>query len=201
MKKLALASLAALAVPLTVSTTALAQGSGLKAGLWELKQIKQVMDGRDMGAEMAAAQAEMQQAMANMSPAQRKQMEAMMGSRGMPAGAGGAQRICISPAMAAADKPMVDPEGRCEPAKVSRSGNKTSFEFNCTTQGHSMVGKGESIVSGEMVSTRMDMTTTDAQGRHTMQSESQMRYLGPDCQGMKPIDQIAREAQAYGRKK
>jgi len=196
MKKLALAVL------VTLSTTAFAQGSGLKAGLWEIKQIKQVMDGRDMAAQMAAAQAEMQQAMANMSPAQRKQMEAMMGGRGMPAGAaGGAQRICISPAMAAADKPMVDPEGRCEPAKVSRSGNKTSFEFNCTTQGHSMVGKGESTVSGDLVSTRMDMTTTDAQGRHTMQSESQMKYLGPDCQGLKPIDQIAKDAQAYGRKK
>jgi len=196
MKKLALAVL------VTLSGAALAQGSGLKAGLWEMKQIKQVMDGRDMAAQMASAQAEMQQAMVNMSPAQRKQMEAMMGSRGMPAGAaGGAQRICISPAMAAADKPMVDPEGRCEPAKVSRSGNKTSFEFNCTSAGHTMVGKGESTVSGDLVSTRMDMTTTDAQGRHTMQSESQMKYLGPDCQGLKPIDQIARDAQAYGRKK
>lgn len=201
MKKLVLASLATLVLPLTLGTTAHAQGSGIKAGLWELKQIKQIMDGRDMGGQMAAAQAEMQQAMANMSPAQRKQMEAMMGSRGMPAGAaGGAQRICISPAMAASDKPMVDPEGRCEPAKMSRSGNKTSFEFNCTTAGRSMVGKGESTISGDTVNTRMDMTTTDAQGRHTMQSESQMKYLGPDCQGLKPIDQIAKEAQAYGRR-
>jgi hypothetical protein len=30
------------------------------------------------------------------------------------------------------------------------------------------------------------MKMTDARGRHTMQTESQMRYLGPDCQGIKP---------------
>jgi hypothetical protein len=182
-----------LAMLVALSGTAYAQGSGLKPGLWEVRQIKQVVDGRDMAAQMASAQAQMQQSMAKMSPEQRKQMEAMMGGRGMPQGAaGGGTRICISPAMAARDKPMVDPEGRCEPAKVSRSGNKTSFEFNCTTQGRTTVGKGESTHSGDTVNSRMDMTTTDASGRHTMQSESQMKYLGPDCQGIKPMDQLAK---------
>jgi hypothetical protein len=189
-----------LAILITLSGAAVAQGSGLKAGLWEVKQIKQVMDGRDMTAQMASAQAQMQQAMANMSPAQRKKMEAMMGNQGASAG-GGAMRICVSPAMAASDKPMVDPEGRCQPAKVSRSGNKTSFEFNCTSDGRTMVGKGESTLGSDVVTTRMDMTTTGTGGRHTMQSESQLKYLGADCQGVKPIDQIAKDAQAYGRKK
>jgi hypothetical protein len=178
-----------------LSGTAFAQGNGLKPGLWEVKQISQVMDGRDMTAQMAAAQEKMQQSMAKMSPERRRQMEAMMGAQAVPAkGAGGGTRICISPAMAARDKPMVDPEGRCEPAKVSRSGNKTSFEFNCTASGRTMVGKGESTVSSDMVATRMDMTTTDANGRHTMKSESQMKYLGPDCQGVKPMDQLTKGA-------
>jgi hypothetical protein len=183
-----------LAVLVALSGTAYAQGSGFKPGLWEVKQIKQVVDGRDMAAQMASAQAQMQQSMAKMSPEQRKQMEAMMGGRGMPApgAAAGGTRICISPAMAARDKPMVDPEGRCEPAKVSRSGNKTTFEFNCSSDGRTMAGKGESTFGGDMVTSRMDMTTTDAGGRHTMQSESQMKYLGPDCQGIKPMDQLAK---------
>jgi len=177
-----------LAILITLTGTAYAQGSGLKPGLWEVRQVRQVMDGRDMGAQMAAAQDKMAQSMAKMSPERRKQMEAMMGGQGMPAqGAGVATRICISPAMAARDKPMVDPEGRCEPAKVSRAGNKSSFEFNCTSNGRTMVGKGETTVSGDMVSTRMDMTTTDARGSHTMQSESQMNYLGSDCKGIKPM--------------
>ncbi|RLJ67855.1 DUF3617 domain-containing protein [Sulfurisoma sediminicola] len=189
-----------LVVLVTLSGTAFAQSSGLKPGLWEVNQIRQVMDGRDMTAQMAAAQEKMQQSMAKMTPERRKQMEAMMGGQAMPAkGAGGGTRICISPAMAARDKPMVDPEGRCEPAKVSRSGNKTSFEFNCTANGRTMVGKGESTVSSDMVTSRMDMTTTDANGRHTMQSESQMKYLGSDCQGVKPMDQLAKGAQGPAR--
>src|SRR5271170_1579017 len=170
------------------SSTALAQSPGLKPGLWEVKPIRQVVDGHDMTAQMASANAKMEQAMANMTPAQRKQMEAMMSGQGMPnqsAAASGA-RICISPAMAAQDKPIVDPEGRCEPAKVSRNGKKTSFEFHWAANGRTEVGKGETTVSGDTVTTQVDMTTTDAQGRHVMQTESQMKYLGPDCQGIKP---------------
>ena len=181
-----------LAILLILSNLACAQGSNLKQGLWEVKPISQVRNGKDMTAQMAAAREKMQQSFANMPPEQRKQMEAMMGQHG--ASAGGGTRICVSAAMAARDKPMVDPEGRCEPAKVSRSGNKSSFEFNCTTEGRTMVGKGESTASGDMVTTRMDMTTTDAQGRHTMQSEVQMKYLGSDCQGVKPVDQWVKDA-------
>ena len=178
MKKLTLAIL------ITLSGTAFAQGSGLKAGLWEVKPIRQVMDGRDMVAQMAAAQVQMQQQMASMPPAQRAQMEAMMGNQGT--------RVCVSPAMAAKGKPMVDREGRCEPANVNRSGDKTTFEFNCTSDQGTSVGKGESIAGGDTVTTRMDMIMTDAKGRHTMQSETQMKYLGPDCQGVRPADQLAR---------
>lgn len=180
-----------------LSSTAFAQGSGIKPGLWEVRQIKQVMDGHDMAAEMAAAQAQMQQSLANLPPEQRKQMEAMMGKRG--AGAGGGTRICISPAMAARDKPMVDPEGRCEPAKMNRSGNTTRFEFNCTHDGRTTVGKGESTVTSDLVRTRMDMTVSDASGRHTMQSESEMKFLGADCQGVLPADQMVKGMRGTGR--
>jgi len=188
-----------LAILITLSGTAFAQSSSLKQGLWEIKPIKQLIDGRDMTAQMASARARMQQSMASMPPEQRQRMQAMMGKQG--ASTDGGARICVSPAMAARDKPMVDSEGRCEPAKVSRSGNTSSFEFNCNTDGRSMVGKGETTASGDTVSTRMEMTTTDAQGRHTMQSETQMKYLGADCQGIKPLDQLVREAQGLARKK
>ena len=59
MKKLILAAV----LPL-LATPAFAADSGMKAGLWEIKTIKQVMDGQDMKAQMAAAQAQMQQQMA-----------------------------------------------------------------------------------------------------------------------------------------
>ena len=151
------------------------------------------MDGKDMQAQMSGAQAQMQQAMADMPPDQRKQMEAMMARQGAAMSGGGAHRMCISPEMAARDKPLVDPEGKCEPAKVSRSGNRTSFEFNCKSDGRSMVGKGDSTFAGDTITSRMDMTPTDATGRHTMQTEQQMKYLGADCGALKPVGQAARK--------
>jgi hypothetical protein len=191
-----------LAILITLSSTAFAQSSSLKAGLWEITPIRQVMDGRDMTAQRAAAQAKMQQSMANMPPDQRKQMESIMGSKGISGSANaGGTRICVSPAMAARDKPMVDSSGHCEPASLNRSGKKTSFEFNCTANGHTRIGKGESIVSGDTVTTRVDMTMTDARGSHTMQSETQMKYLGTDCQGIKPVDQLVKEMQGLTRQK
>lgn len=176
-----------IAILIILSGAAFAQSPGLKPGLWEMKPIRQVVDGRDLTAQMASASSKMEQAMANMPPEQRKQMEAMMSGQGRSPGSyGDGARICISPAMAARDKPMVDSQGRCEPAKVSRNGDKTNFEFNCTADGRTEVGSGESTVSGDTVTTRVNMTMTDARGPHSMQTESQMRYLGPDCQGIKP---------------
>jgi hypothetical protein len=146
------------------------------------------MDGKDMAPQMAAAQAMLQEQMAKMSPAQRKQMEQMMGGQAMPSAGG--QRVCISPEMAAQDKPMMPPDAKCEPSKFERSGNKLTFELNCNADGHTIAGRGTSVTSGDLVTSSMDMTTTDARGRHTMQSESQMKYLGADCQGVKPMDQL-----------
>jgi hypothetical protein len=54
-------------------------------------------------------------------------------------------------------------------------------------EGRRTQGKGESTFSGNSVHSRMDMVTMDASGRHTLQSESQMTYLGPDCKGLAPV--------------
>jgi hypothetical protein len=42
----------------------------------------------------------------------------------------------------------------------------------------------------------MDMTMSGARGTHTMQTESKMKYLGADCKGVKPMDQLVKEIQA-----
>lgn len=185
MKKLALVIL------ICLCGTAFAQSSNLKPGLWEMKQISMTVDGRDMSAQMAAAQAQIEQALAKMSPEERKQMQAMMNQvSGGTATQPSAQRICISPAMASKDSPVL--ESGCEPVKLNRSGNKTSFDINCTKNGRTLVGKGVSTYSNDTVTTHTDMTTTDAGGRSTMQMDLQMKYLGADCQGIKPADQLAR---------
>lgn len=173
-------TLFALSLPLLAAP---ALAGDMKAGLWEVRTIKQVVDGQDMQAQMA----EMQRQLASLPPAQRKQMEAMMGRQGIGMGPGGATRMCISEEMARRDAPVVDPDGRCQPTKVSRSGNTVRYEIDCMMDGRRTTGKGESTFSGNSVHSRMDMVTMDASGRHTMQTESQMSYLGPDCKGLAPV--------------
>lgn len=168
----------------------------MKAGLWEMKLLHQEMDGRDMTAQMAEAQQKAQAAIASMPPEQRAKIEAMMGGKAGAAALGGPTRICVSPAMAARDKPVMDPKNHCEPGTFTHTGNKMTFEMSCKTAQGTMNGKGESVNNGDTVDTKMNMTTTDARGTHNMVMESQMTFLGADCQGVKPLDQIAEEMKA-----
>lgn len=174
---------------------ACADSSSLKAGLWEVKILHQVVDGQDKAAELSAAQERMRQQMANLPPAQRSQMESMFGSKGPSGG----QRICISSEMAARNKPWMDPKSHCQTGTVSKIGDRTTYEFSCKDRDRTTVGKGEMIASGDQVHSKTDMTITDSRGVHKMQTETQLTYLGADCQGVKPADQIAKEAGAMAK--
>jgi hypothetical protein len=44
------------------------------------------------------------------------------------------------------------------------------------------------------------MTMTDARGKHTMQSETQMKFISADCGDVKPVDQMMRDMQAARKK-
>ena len=176
-------------IAILLASMASAHAAGMKAGLWETQQTSQIVDGRDMTAEMSQGLAMMQQNLESLPPAQRAKIQSMMGKT-----AAGNAKICISQAMAAKDKPVVDPEGGCEPARVTHSGNTTEFEFNCTRNGRTTSGRGTSTANGDAVITRMDMTETGSRGRHTLHSEFRMKYLGPDCQGIVPVDQMAKKS-------
>jgi len=177
------------------SCAAHAQTAGMKPGLWETKVVRQMVDGRDMTAQIAAAQAKMQEAMAKMTPEQRQQMGSMM--KGM-AGQGGNMRMCISAAMAARHFMQHDPSNHCPSATATTSGNKTTFSFNCTNNGRTSVGHGESIFNGDTISSHVEVDSTDAKGNHTMQMDAQMTYVGSDCQGIAPMDELAKGGQAPG---
>jgi len=166
-----------------------AAGFGLKAGLWEVHILNQTIDGKDMTAQINGAAAQMQKALANMPPEQRARMEAMMKEHGASMGAGdGTVRICISPEMANRDQPWVDPQGRCQPATVNRSGNHATFEFNCSSNGTTTSGKGESTVTGDVVASQVDATIHKANGEtRVMHTETEMKFLGADCGDVKPI--------------
>jgi hypothetical protein len=170
------------------SAATFAAGFGLKPGLWEMHIVKQVRDGRDMTAQLATGAAQMQQAMASMTPEQRARLEAMMKARGTESIGSGIVRMCVSPEMASRDTPIVDRDGHCQPSTVNRSGNTTTFEVSCKTPAGEMTGKGESVNSGDLITTKMDVTTRDSKGEtHVIHSEHELKYLGADCGDVKPL--------------
>ncbi len=170
--------------------------SGMKAGLWESRSVKMVMDGKDMLPQMVAAQTQMREQMAKMPPEQRKKMEAVLGSnQGDPL----TQRMCVSPEMAQQQQAMVPRPARadCAEPKLTRDGNRTAFEFSCKQAKGTITGKGETVASADQVKVTVDTVNTDAAGaKHTMQVETHMKFLGADCGGLKPLDQMAKQAQA-----
>ncbi len=166
---------------------AYAAGMGLKPGLWEVRIVKEVVDGRDNTAQLAAMGDKMRQALASMPPERRAQMEAMLKQNGAGAATGGGYRICITPAMAKRDTPLVDRDGRCQPATVNHSGNRTTFEFSCTNDGVTTTGKGVATVDGDVMATHVDLSTRDSSGKtRVIQSDTEMKFIGSDCGDVKP---------------
>jgi hypothetical protein len=165
----------------------LAGGFGLKPGLWASKVTKQVMDGQDRTAQMAESASKMQEMMASMPPEQRARMEAMMKQNGGASmGSDGTTKMCITAEQANLDNPIV--HKNCQPVSINRSGNHATFTVNCSINGVTSMGKGESTSTGDTITTQMDTTTSAANGQsHTMHFESEMKYLGADCGDIKPM--------------
>ena len=175
------------AVMLAASALAHADMPGVKAGLWQTKLIHQIVDGKDMAAQIAATQAKMQAMMANMTPEQRAQMGPML--KNMP-DQNGNMRVCFSAAMAAKQTAMIDPQGHCTASSSTPVGNKVSFSFTCNQNGTTSTGTGERVLNGNVVTTHLDITSTDAKGQHKVQMDTEMTYLGSDCQGVTPMDEL-----------
>jgi Protein of unknown function (DUF3617) len=172
-----------------IAVTALpvfAAGIGLKAGLWEVRLVKQTVDGHDNSAQLAASLEHLKKEMASLPPEQRERMEAMMNQSGVQ-GSNGGVRVCVSPEMAQRNAPMVDREGHCQPASIQQHDGTTDFQFSCTTNGVSMSGKGQAVMLGNVIKTHTEVTTRTASGTsHETQNDTEMTYLGPDCGGVKP---------------
>lgn len=173
--------IAALLVSALATASFAAGAQALKPGLWE---INNKMDAAGRGDPMA----ELHKQMAQMSPQQRKQMEAAMAQSGvkMAPGAGGgmAMQMCMTREMVERnDVPMQ--EG-CRTTVNQRSGNTQKFAFTCSNPPSS--GEGQVTYAGpEAYSTKMTMKTA-AQGRtETTTMEANGRWLKADCGNVKPM--------------
>jgi hypothetical protein len=71
-----------------------------------------------------------------------------------------------------------------------------AFEMSCKQGGGTVSTKGESVTTGDQINTKAETLTTMAGSKHAMQMDAQMKFVSSDCGGLKPADQMAREAQA-----
>jgi len=162
-----------------------ASAQSIKPGLWEMQHK---MGGNP---QMDQAMAQMQQQMAAMSPAQRKQMEAMLGQQGvaMPTpgtGGGMATKICITPEMAARSEMPSQNEGECTSTVTSRSGNTLKMKYVCKNPPSN--GEGTYTFSGDTAYTMKMVMNTTRQGKpETMTMDGQGKWLAADCGSVKPI--------------
>lgn len=153
-----------------------------KPGLWE---INQKMGGNP---EMDKAMAEMQKQLASMPPAQRKQMEAMMGKNGMGVAPGGgfSLKVCITPEMAARAEMPSQTEGNCTSTITSRSASALKTKFVCTNPPSS--GEGTYVFNGDKAYTMKMVMQSARNGKpETMTVEGQGKWLSTDCGTVKPI--------------
>lgn len=177
-----IATFACMAGLLTAGQPAAAQST--KPGLWE---INHKMGG---SAEMDKAMAQMQQQMASMSPAERKQMQDMMGKQGMSmgAGAGGgiSVKVCMTKEMAERNEMPQPQQGDCKSTASPRVGNTQKISFSCTQPPSS--GEGQITYTSNEAYTMKMVTTTTVKGKpEKMTLDGTGKWLSADCGAVKPL--------------
>ena len=176
-KTVRLATVAALTL-----TACAAFAQSTQAGLWS---IENKMGGNP---ELEQAMAQMQKQLASMPPAQRKQMEAMMGKSGMSMASGGGMtvKVCITPEMASRQQLPTQTEGDCTTNVVSRSPKSMKLKFSCTDPVSN--GEGTYTFDSDKAYT-MNMLINTAQGgkMQRMTMDAKGRWLSADCGDIKPV--------------
>ena len=153
----------------------------MKPGLWEIHN-------KMKGGGTDDAMAELQKSMAQMSPQQRKQMEAAMAAQGvkMAPGAGGAMamQMCFTKEMVERnDVPMQD---GCKVTQNQRSGKTQKFAFSCSNPPSS--GEGQvTYESPEAYTSHMTVKTTVAGKAETTTMDASGKWLKADCGNVKPV--------------
>ncbi|MFA7664861.1 MAG: DUF3617 domain-containing protein [Burkholderiaceae bacterium] len=158
-----------------------------KAGLWEI----QMTHGGALADLQKQAQQQMQQAMAGMTPAQRQQMQQMLGAQGMSLPGAGPQtvRSCLTPEQAARELDVQpDPDSDCRHTITSRSSTHAEFKLSCQSPEGRMEGTGR-IFDVSPTSFRAQMTMKGTSGELAALGEMRIdqngRWLGADCKGVR----------------
>ena len=179
-------STAVLALSAAVLAPAGAQEK-MRPGLWEHSVSMKSQSGK-----MEAAMAQAQQALANMPPAQRKQMEQMMAAQGLNLSSGPqgqtAVKVCITPEQAAIDQ-IPQQEGCTQ--KVQRVDAKTmKVSFSCKGESGEGPTSGEGTVNFEgptAYNGNFKIKTTQDGKPEQIDMAQTGRWLSSDCGAIKPV--------------
>jgi uncharacterized membrane protein YkoI len=159
-----------------------AQAQTPAPGLWEHSFSMKSANG-----EMERAQAQLQQQLAAMPPAQRKQIEDMMASRGVHMNAQGVTtQVCLTKEQAA--KP-VEPRlaGDCKQTSLERSAGTMSYKFTCTSPRQAS-GEGKISYASDKAYSGTGSVTTQIDGKpQQMNMAMSGKWLGTECGDVKPI--------------
>lgn len=154
----------------------------MKPGLWE---VSSKIGGNP---ETEKAMAQMQAQMAAMPPAQRKQMEEMMGKGAMGMGAGGAMaaKACITKDMIARGEMPTQQDSECTTTVSDKSSKGMKMAFVCPKS--QTTGEGVYTFQGDTAYTMKMKTATKADGKPvTTTIDSSGKWLGSDCGSVKPM--------------
>lgn len=174
------ASVAAMVLIAAASAPVFAQSTA--PGLW---QIENKMGGNP---EMEKAMAQMQAQLAAMPPAQRKQMEAMLGKSGVSMGSSGAMsvKVCITPEMSERQQLPTQTQGDCTTKIASRTGNTIKITFVCTNPPSS--GEGLYTFESDKAYTMKMAVKSQAEGKtQNITMDAKGKWLSADCGSVKPI--------------
>ncbi|MCL2021573.1 MAG: DUF3617 domain-containing protein [Betaproteobacteria bacterium] len=143
----------------------------IKPGLWE------------MNVQVPGMSA-MQQQMASLPPAERKQMEEAMAKQGVKIGDGGmVVKACVTPEMAKRSAVPIQQQGNCTTTTSPRVGNTIKVASVCRTDPPVSV-EGEVTFQGNTAYIVKTRTTT---GGQTIDSQASGRWLGADCGNIEPM--------------
>jgi hypothetical protein len=177
-----------------------ADAPDLKPGLWETRPLKLATDGRDMLPQMRER---MNKQLAALSPAERKEVDTLVGVQG---GDPMVQRLCLRAGLNVSDDLLRSrllgiPDCGGTP-EYRRDGSRIHVQVACQNDWLTTAIQSEIVTDGERITARTGATlTTVASGKAKatvtrLEIETQMTFIGGDCGGLKPLDQIAREMQA-----
>lgn len=158
---------------ITISTTSLAQAAfQLKPGLWEVQTTTSVN-----GKQINAGQ-KLNESMQKMSPAQRKQMEKMMGSKGLNFGENGV-RVCHAKSTIA-EKLIQDPKSDCQIKDKKELADGIKFNIQCKNGNGTAEYHRTSDTSYKGFN---EFQTPEGKSR----TEFTGKFLASDCGDVKPL--------------